>query len=664
MQGTQVGPGSADSVTVNPATTVAPDRWETPSPVIPEGVAVTRSAFSRILTTLLACALVAAACSSGSDSAGSDGASDAPDTTLSSDPDAAADDTETSSDDAGDGEASDSDDSAGGSAEIAPTIEFESGVEQIAWTECPSGLECGSVTVPADYADPSLGSLEIVVNVARARVPEERRGFLLVNPGGPGASGTEIVDAAVLVFTDEVLDHFDIIGFDPRGVGESEPAFTCGEKGEALGLFATTDPPIDTLEEVAIVESAVDLCVESMGPAAGRLHSEFVARDMDEIRKALGAEQISYLGFSYGSALGVWYASLFPENVRAMVVDGADNPLDDVSTQELRIENFVDEISEFERLLTDALASCDSAECPIFNDGDPIGYYFDAADKFDLVVADVSDNPDAAFLGLIQPLYDEAAWPSLHEAIFALNENDDATPFSTLARSQLLEDEDGVNITGYINCLDGYSLFPELDRATQVADEEAIEAVFQEEFPLLAAANRPSVSLCPYLDAIAPAPFEGDFDGGDVPILVIGNPSDPATPFSESEELVEETLSNGYLLEADHASHVVYPSNDCANALIHALLIDVELPADQRSTCAREEIDDDDRRRDLRNLCLFVLPETGVEFDDAESAEVCDEFVSRAEAEVGLELVDALNAGDQDAAIELFAVLGPILAGQ
>ncbi len=120
--------------------------------------------------------------------------------------------------------------------------------------------------------------------------------------------------------SDEVLDHFDIVGFDPRGVGASEPAFACGAPGERLALLATIDLPIDTDSEVAAGEAAANLCIESMGPVGGLLHSEYVARDMDEIRKALGADRISYLGFSYGSTLGVWYATLFPGSVRAMVV--------------------------------------------------------------------------------------------------------------------------------------------------------------------------------------------------------------------------------------------------------------------------------------------------------------------------------------------------------
>ncbi len=539
------------------------------------------------------------------------------------------------------------------------------GVESIEWGTCTlSQNECGFVEVPADYADPSLGSLQIAVNVFRARDQANKLGYLFVNPGGPGGSGVEIVDFAALVFDDPLLDRFDIVGFDPRGVGASEPTFECGESGQVIDLFNSTDPPVDTAVEVEIVESAIDLCVASMGPAAGRLHSEFVARDMDEIRKALGAEQISYLGFSYGSALGFWYATLFPESVRAMVVDGADNPLDDLSTREIRVENFVDETQEFERLLSDALESCDSLECPIFNDGDPVGYYYDSVDKFGLVVADVSGNPDAAILGLIQPLYNEDSWPTLHQALFELNENDDATVFASLARSQLLAAEDGMNITGWINCLDGYSLFPEIDRETQLGDETAIEAAALVEFPLLWAAAIPSVDPCPFVDSIAPPPFEGEFDGGGVPILVVGNTSDPATPFSESEQVVTDTLSNGYLVEVDHASHVVYPSNECVNDAVHGVLISAEPPSERRIICEREERTEDDQRADIKNVCLVILPNAGLELDEAAADVACDDLVIQVEEGMGLDGFDLANAGDEAAGAEFQDILLEWLIGQ
>ena len=196
---------------------------------------------------------------------------------------------------------------------------------QIEWLEkCPEGFECGAVPVPADYRDPEAGSIKIVFLVHRATDPDQRIGYLFVNPGGPGSSGVNLAAGAPSgYFTDEVVERFDIVGLDPRGVKYSEPDFACGDLGERLALLASIDGEVDTHEEIAIGEAAANLCIQSMGPVGGRLHSEYVARDMDEIRQALGAEQISYLGFSYGAELGVWYATLFPDSVRAMAVDGA-----------------------------------------------------------------------------------------------------------------------------------------------------------------------------------------------------------------------------------------------------------------------------------------------------------------------------------------------------
>ena len=231
--------------------------------------------------------------------------------------------------------------------------------EKIDWTRCDyadlGAFECGYLEVPADYRDPDAGSINIALIVHRATLPEERIGYLLINPGGPGQSGVEFaLGAGVGVFSDAIAERFDIVGFDPRGVGLSEtvtlvlalsgielsavgggsgPEFACGDLGEQNELLAGIEGDFDTPEEIADGEAAANLCIESMGMVGALLGTEYVARDMDEVRKALGVEQISYYGASYGSAVGVWYATLFPDSIRAMVVDGADNPVDQADTQ-------------------------------------------------------------------------------------------------------------------------------------------------------------------------------------------------------------------------------------------------------------------------------------------------------------------------------------------
>ena len=460
--------------------------------------------------------------------------------------------------------------------------------EVIEWSLCEFILECGFVEVPADYRNPDAGSVKIAVNVRRADHQDQRIGYLFVNPGGPGASGLELVQDSEFAFADELMARFDIIGFDPRGVGASEPEFACGAPGEQLALLNSIDGDIDTPEETATGEAAAKLCIESMGSVGGLLHSEYVARDMDEIRGALGAEQISYLGFSYGSELGVWYATLFPESVRAMVVDGADNPVDKADTQQDRIDEAVEEWAGFEELMEQALAACDSAECPMYNEGDPIDYYKSAVAKLHLVNSAAGDVPNAGFLAVLTPLYGEELWPALWKGLYELNENDDPGILLEFAAIQLGDDLTAPNFTAHVNCLDGLVLYPELDRATRLDDSVVFDAVAEQKFPLIEAADSDSPSACPFYDQFAPAPLDGPLDGSGVPILVVGNHTDPATPFGESEELVTETLSNGYLLETSHANHVVYPDNDCVNDHVHSALIEAVYP-DARVFCERED---------------------------------------------------------------------------
>ena len=464
------------------------------------------------------------------------------------------------------------------------------GGEQIDWSPCGTGLECGYIEVPADYRDPGAGSILILVNVHRATSQHERIGYLFVNPGGPGESGVELVRAIRDgAFPDDVVARFDIVGFDPRGVGESEPSFACGIPGEQLALLATIDGPIDTPDEIAAGEAAANLCIQSMGPVGGLLHSEYVANDMDEIRKALGADQISYLGFSYGSALGVWYATLFPKSVRAMVVDGADNPVDKAATQQERVDEAIEEVSPIAALLEQALTACAGPRCPIYNDGDPVGYFNQAVTKLDLVIRAADNHPLAGLFGVVSTLYSEGTWPGLWIGLFELNENDDPSTLLEFARIQLGDEPTAASFTSHVNCLDGWVLYPELDRATLMDDSVIIDAAIEEMFPLLASIDPAFPSACLFYDQFAPEPLEGPLDGGCAPILVIGNHSDPFTSFGESEELATETLSNGYLLEVSHFSHTVYPNNECVNNHVHRVLIDGVYPSERRLSCDRED---------------------------------------------------------------------------
>ena len=531
----------------------------------------------------------------------------------------------------------------------------------IDWEIC-GDLECGSVEVPVDYGDPSGDTISIAVNILRAADTDRSRGALLVNPGGPGGSGLGLAEQfAFGAFPTELTDNFDIVGFDPRGVGESGPAFACGESGEQLQVLSSVDELIDEPDEIAAVEEAVGLCSATMGDAAGAFGTDFVARDMDEIRKALGEEQISFLGFSYGSVIGVWYASLFPENVRSMVIDGADNPVDEVDTAEQRLESAREEIGPLEDLLAEALDACDDPSCPIFNDGDPVGYYLDAVEKVDLINEAMADNPDAGFLGLITPLYSESSWPLLWESLADLEERDDPDGFVELAEFQLGDDPGAVNFTAHVNCLDSWSLQPTYDRdARQSADAEffALEDELDAEFPLLAAIPGESTPTCSFYDLINPAPLDVPFDGGGVPILVIGNTSDPVTSFGESQELVDEVLADGILVEVDHPDHTVYPANACVNDLVHDVLLDMRYP-EPGIVCARgADSLGGGTEGVLRDVCLELVADDRPDLGSDAIGQICDSFVSDSFDRLGLDAIEAaLFTDDLDAGAALLGIL-------
>ncbi len=467
-----------------------------------------------------------------------------------------------------------------------PTTGADSADERIEWTTCGTGLECGFVEVPADYGDHQAGSITIAVSVHRATSPESRIGYLLVNPGGPGESGVELVEGVPLgVFSDEVVAHFDIVGFDPRGVGSSEPAFKCGAPGEQIALLAAIDGPIDTPDDMVAGEAAAHLCIESMGPVGGLLHSAYVAKDMDEIRKALGTDRISYLGFSYGSTLGVWYATLFPGSVRAMVVDGAENPVKLVATQRERIDEEMEQAGTFATFLERALKACDGSDCPIYNNGDPVGYFHMAVEKLYLVNVAADGHPLAGALGVISTLYSEDTWPALWHGLYELHEEDDPVILLDFARLQLGAEPGAASFAAHVNCLDSWALHPELGRATRLDDLAMIDAAIRERFQLLAALDPFQPDPCPFYDQFAPQPLDGPLNGGGVAVLVIGNHGDPFTAFRESEELATETLANGYLVETDHPTHVVYPNDGCVNRHVHKALIGGAYPDERRVLC-------------------------------------------------------------------------------
>src|SRR4051794_39155174 len=425
---------------------------------------------------------------------------------------------------------------------------------------CQGGLQCASVTVPVDYANPAGPSMPIAIAVRPAGDPAAKAGVLLVNPGGPGGSGIELVRAGVL--PPEITDRFDVVGFDPRGVGQSS-ALSC-PLGPDTPYLADPDPgdPADEAATNTAVDRYDGACGQRYPDLLPHLGTRNVARDMDAIREALGQDRISYLGFSYGTAIGQTYAQLFPTRLRTIVLDGVV----DVTRPGLdsaQAESFENSLRQFD-------AACrGDATCPVR--ADPIG-------TLDRVRARVATAPlpvagtsplSAGLLeiGVVYPLYSRSSWPQLAQALAAADRGDGG-PMSTLARAYF----QGSNSDTYnaVTCLD--NAWP-TDDAQVFASARATEA----RAPHFSGNVLVSGLTC--ADWPAPqqplTPLEG-YAGP--PMLILGTTNDPATPYQNSVALAAR-LPGSALLTHRGDGHTVYTDGvPCVDDAVNRYLLDAVLP--------------------------------------------------------------------------------------
>jgi pimeloyl-ACP methyl ester carboxylesterase len=240
----------------------------------------------------------------------------------------------------------------------------------VVWTLCPGSttIQCGSVRVPVDYRHPQGATITLAINRAPALGPGVPRGTLLFNPGGPGESGNQILPVALAEFPAAVRRSFNIVSFDARGTGASDP-LQCGTSPSAI---ASLDPvpgaanqPLPGTAAFTAMAKACEQRAPSLTPFIDTINT---ARDMDRIRQALGLAKVSFYGLSYGTALGAVYADLFPHHVATMVLDGA---VDVNASLTVQAEQ---EAPAAERSLQHLLASCGSVSpCPL--GPDPTSYF-------------------------------------------------------------------------------------------------------------------------------------------------------------------------------------------------------------------------------------------------------------------------------------------------
>jgi len=449
------------------------------------------------------------------------------------------------------------------------------------WKPCRGhpGWQCTTLSVPLDRRHPEGRQIALALNRHPADDPARRIGSLLVNPGGPGASGVSFAYEALGLLSPRLTSRFDIVGFDPRGVDRSAPV-RCLD-GPGLDRLIDVDPfPTTSARRQAIINSARQLsvaCRVHAGPELPFLSTLDAARDMDDIRAALGDRRLSYLGFSYGTYLGAVYANLFPTHVRALALDGAIDPaLDSDSIAFSQAE-------AFERDLDAFLAWCGSAgpQCPF-------GLHSARSRRitFNDLMARIENHPlpgkgarslgpGEAIYGIALPLYEQSTWPGLAGALEAA-ENGDGRLLLTFSDLYNERHDDGSydNIqeaNAAINCLD-HPVSHDLRTYDALATRTARVAPF---FGPAVAWMGVTCAFWPAPPVLRPQPIRA---AGSPPILVIGSTGDPATPYAWSRSLAHE-LAKGFLLTRQGEGHGGYPASACVRDAADHYLTTLALPA-------------------------------------------------------------------------------------
>ncbi len=451
--------------------------------------------------------------------------------------------------------------------------------QDLDWKPCGGVLQCTELEVPMDYANPDGKKMTLALN--KRPGGKSAIGSLLVNPGGPGASGLEFAREGVPAsFGLKLQRDFDIIGFDPRGVGSSTPVKCQNPEEQDASRQEQFDPSTDAGLETMRKAAAKDaeLCAKRTGASLGFVDTVSAARDMDIMRETLGDKTLNYLGYSYGTSLGAHYAQLFPQNVGRLVLDGALDPtLDNDAITRGQAVGFENETRAY---LQDCL---DSGDCPFTGSLDDalsqLREIFDSVEATAMTGSDGRKVPIIDFVnGFIVPLYDNETWPMLTEALreVVAGDVDQIQYFADLSAGREDDGSYNGNTTAAftaVNCLD-YPM------------DARIETMRAEAKALVEAA--PTIGK--YL-AYGPIGCEdwkypaigkpGELTAqGAAPIVVIGTTGDPATPYAWSQSLAKQ-LESASLVTFEGHGHTAYGrSNGCISEAVESYFIDGIVPAD------------------------------------------------------------------------------------
>ncbi|GAA4885617.1 alpha/beta hydrolase [Pseudonocardia benzenivorans] len=481
---------------------------------------------------------------------------------------------------------------AGSSTAVAdPTAQARYYGQHLSWGPCApfaqddsertlysgAGLDCATLTVPLDYSAPDGRTAK--VGVLRHRTDGAKIGSLVVNPGGPGGSGMSL---AAQLGPALAGGPFDVVGFDPRGVGASTPTIDCAtdrerDRNRAENFFDTSPAGVAHADEEN--RKAAAECVERSGGADVIANSgtRDVARDMDVLRAALGDEKLTYLGFSYGTRIGTTYAELFGRNVRAMVLDGAIDPMEDP------VASGVAQMAGFQQAFDTFAAACAAAaNCPLGTDPARTTQAFQALARplIDKPAPVRGDSRTLSFsdavTAVVASLYSPEQWPGLTAALTDLKAGD-GTAMMALAdayngRTPAGTYDNDQEALSVVNCADGDRIS---DRAVIADATRRVNEAAPFQDPGRPAPASPGV--CTYLPVEPAAPHVPQVAG--LPqTLVISTTGDPSTPYQGGVNLAKALGAR--LLTVEGTKHTAaLQGNECVDDVVGNYLVNLQLPS-------------------------------------------------------------------------------------
>ena len=482
---------------------------------------------------------------------------------------------------------------------------------KLGWYPCYDYAECATVDLPLDYDKPTGAKTEIAVLRVKAKNQKAKIGSLFLNPGGPGGSGTDIALAAPYFLSESVLEKFDIVGVDPRGIAGSQNVRCFPSVKAQTEAYAGLNVafPYGKKEEAAYIASAKAVgrgCSTTGKAVAGAMSTAEVARDMDVLRRAVGDKKLNFLGFSYGTALGQYYANMFPDRVRAVAVDGVINPITWTGNSRTRNRIQDDRLRSADgayKALREILERCDTAgeKFCTFAAGDPIKNFDTITKKLKAKPVTVTDEfgtytvTYADFIGgilgaLYSPNAGDAVATSAKQLWDIINADSSVTAARQAAAKAALAQrireargsapgrdfpyDNGLETYAGVACTDG--LHPK-----NAESWPAETAKYDTRAPYFGRAWGWGTASCAsktwtVRDEDA---YRGPFNRRTAaPVLVIGSYWDPATNYVEAVESAR-MLPNSRLLSSTNFGHTAYGTSACATGAIDQYLLTGALPA-------------------------------------------------------------------------------------